>query len=344
MSGFFFLEGAGVLALAFVLWKRGTFGNLRKNSKLEEKAAPVGRGHVWYTQGGPKKGPTCVLLHGFAADKSQWEEVATLLIAAGYTVVVPDLPGFGANLRDIDGKYDATSLAKQLRTFVRATDLGAFNLVGHGIGAIVAASYAYGMPADLASLTLVEPLGLTVPAESDFEKVMKNGRNPLLPSTPAAYDHLLGFVTATPPKLQPVVKKKRAETLAGSRDFYQRVWSELREGDRAHLMDLLLPEIKVRTLMLFGTASRVVHPSTAKVWEKRLEGHNVRVTLVPGAGHWVMVDKPKEVADLLVGFFKAPAEERKAKRAEAAAERAAERAGERGAEPAPQPSGQTPTA
>jgi len=341
MSGLFFLEGAGVLALLFVLWKRGTFGGGgRKKSKLEEKAVPVGRGHMWYLQGGPKKGPTVVLLHGFATDKSQWEEVAAALVAANYTVVVPDLPGFGANLRDIDGKYDATSLAKQLRSFARAADLGAFNLVGHGIGAIVAASYAYGMPSELASLVLVEPLGLTVPAESDFDKVMKNGRNPLLPSTPQAYDHLIGFVSTTPSKLPPAVKKKRAEALAASREFYQRVWSELREGDRSHLMDLLLPEIKVRTLMMFGTASRVVHPSTAKVWEKRLEGHNARVMLVPGAGHWVMVDRPKEVADALVSFFKAPGEARQAKRAAAAAERNAERSGE----PAAEPSGEIPTA
>src|SRR5438477_12654560 len=119
MNGLFFLEGAGVLVLGFVLWKRGTFRGGKKRSKLEEKAVAVGRGHMWYGQGGPKKGPTCLLLHGFATDKSQWEDVAGLLIAAGYTVVVPDLPGFGANLRDIDGKYDATSLAKQLRRFLR---------------------------------------------------------------------------------------------------------------------------------------------------------------------------------------------------------------------------------
>ena len=41
--------------------------------------------------------------------------------------------------RDVQGQYDATSLARQVRTFARQADVGMFHLVGHSIGAIVAA-------------------------------------------------------------------------------------------------------------------------------------------------------------------------------------------------------------
>jgi pimeloyl-ACP methyl ester carboxylesterase len=270
---------------------------------------------MWYLAGPKAKGPTVVLLHGFATDKEQWVAVARLLFEAGYHVIAPDLPGFGANFRDEEGKYDATSMAKQLRSFARGAGLGLFHLVGHGTGATVAASYAYGMPSELATVTLIEPLGLSAPGESDLDKMVSKGRNPLVPATPQAYDHMLGFVTTTPPPMSGAVKKKRAETLAANREFYTRVWADLREGDRAHLLDLLLPEIKVRMLVMFGAKSRVVHASTAKMAEKRLEGRDARVTVLPDTGHWLVVEKPKEVVEALISFWKAPAERREKKAA-----------------------------
>src|SRR5581483_2432156 len=173
-----FLEGLGVLALLFVLWKRGMF---KGKAKVDEQVAAVGRTNVWYVRNATKqKGTTVLLLHDFAADKSQWSALLPLLEKEGYNVVAPDLPGFGSNVRDPEAKYDATSMAKVLRGFARTTDLGLFHLVGAGTGAVIAASYAYGMPAELASVTLVEPFKQTAPTESDFDKVMLKGRNPLL--------------------------------------------------------------------------------------------------------------------------------------------------------------------
>ena len=300
----FYLAGtAGIAGLLFVLYRRGTFANLGKarKGKIEERRVSIGRGQMAYLVGS-KKGPTILLLHGFATDKEHWVDLLPHLEAAGYQVVAPDLPGFGANFRDVQGQYDAASLARQVRTFAKQADLGMFHLVGHSIGAIVAASYAYAFPIEVASLTLIEPLGLTVPAESELDKQLAKGRNPFVLASPAGYDALLAFATATPPAINSTVKKKRAEALAADRSFYDEMWWKLLRGDRGKLLDLVVPELKVPSLWVFGARSRVVHPMTAKMVEKRLEGKGAQTVVLPECGHWPAVEKPRELADAIVAF------------------------------------------
>ncbi|HXT22655.1 MAG TPA: alpha/beta fold hydrolase [Thermoanaerobaculia bacterium] len=307
MNWLFFAEGAGVVALAYVLYKRGTFsggkGGGSKSTKIEEKVVAIGKGQISYlTAGNPKAISTVVLLHGFAADKEHWLDVIPLLAAEGYQVVAPDLPGFGANFPDPDGQFDATSLAKQVRTFAKHAGLVSFHLVGHSIGAIVAASYAYASPTDVASLTLIEPLGVSGPAESDFDRQLKNHRNPFLIAKAEQYDGLLAYTTVTLPAMTAARKRRRAEGLANNRPFYQLVWSKLLEGERARILDLILPELKRKTLVIFGAKSKVVPQATGKMLELRMP--DARVGVIPDSGHWLMLEKPKELAEMLVAFYR----------------------------------------
>jgi pimeloyl-ACP methyl ester carboxylesterase len=71
------------------------------------------------------------------------------------------------------------------------------------------------------------------------------------------------------------------------------------------VIDLLMPEIKTRTLAVFGGRSKVVLPITAKVIEKRLEEKDARVVVIPDSGHWPMVEQPQELAHELLAFFRA---------------------------------------
>lgn len=321
----FLLEAAGVVALVVVLAKRGVFKQFSSKGggsvssggrmKTEERVVAIGKGQqIAYLAGGKQGGSTVLLLHGFAADKEHWLDLFPLLDKEGFQYFAPDLPGFGSNFADPDGQYDATSLAKQIKSFARQAGLVSFHIVGHSIGAIVAASYAYVFPTDVASLTLIEPLGVTGPAESDLDKQLKTRRNPFLIAKPEAYDQLLAYVTANPPPMQSARKKRRAESLAAQRPFYQQVWAGLLEGDRGRLLDLVLPELKKRTLIVLGTRSKVVAQPTGKMLELRMP--DARVGMIPDSGHWLMLEKPKELADLLVAFFKGGGPQKVARPAE----------------------------
>src|SRR5438309_6694007 len=96
---------AGVVA-AFVRFPQLT---LRLAELIELSSAGLRRAsveipghHVEYLIGG--KGEPLVLLHGFAADKSNWVRVAKFLTPQ-FEVVAPDLPGFGESTRDANARY-----------------------------------------------------------------------------------------------------------------------------------------------------------------------------------------------------------------------------------------------
>jgi pimeloyl-ACP methyl ester carboxylesterase len=65
-----------------------SFGDLRR---IEAGVLDIG-----YAQAGPENGPPVILLHGWPYDIHSFAEVAPLLAAAGYRVIVPYLRGYGS--------------------------------------------------------------------------------------------------------------------------------------------------------------------------------------------------------------------------------------------------------
>jgi pimeloyl-ACP methyl ester carboxylesterase len=282
----------------------------RRTVEILERAAPGLRQkslaaaglEIWYLEEGRPDAPVVLLLHGFAGAKEDWAEVASRLLAAGYRVVAPDLPGFGQNRIDPNLSYEVTAQVKRIRAFARELGLERPHLVGCSLGAAIGAAYAYAASTDTSSLTLIEPLGVRVPYPSELDEMLAQGRNPLVVATPQAYDNVLGFLYSTVPDLPPGLKQYRAEKAADHRGFYLKMWKEVREGERAHLLDLLLPVLKIRTLVLLGGDSKVIHGATAEAIRAMMHDR-ARIAVIPGCGHFPMVERPAETAEHLLEFL-----------------------------------------
>lgn len=56
---------------------------------------------IWTTQSMSERRPECdtviVMVHGYRGDRSSWKDAAHDLVLKGYEVVIPELPGHGAN-------------------------------------------------------------------------------------------------------------------------------------------------------------------------------------------------------------------------------------------------------
>jgi pimeloyl-ACP methyl ester carboxylesterase len=114
---------------------------------------------IHYTAGGA--GPVVVLLHGFPQHSREWRWVMPALADAGYSVIAPDLRGFGQSDRPLNG-FDVATVAEDIRALVGQLGHAQINLVGHDLGAAVAYAWAAAHPQDVRRLVLMEaiPAGL----------------------------------------------------------------------------------------------------------------------------------------------------------------------------------------
>jgi haloacetate dehalogenase len=114
-------------------------------------------------------GPPVVLLHGHPRTHTTWHRVAPQLVAAGHTVVCPDLRGYGRSSKPPTtgdhAPYSKRAMAGDVVALLRALGHGRFAVVGHDRGSYVAMRTAMDHPelvshlAVLDSIPIAEALG-----------------------------------------------------------------------------------------------------------------------------------------------------------------------------------------
>jgi pimeloyl-ACP methyl ester carboxylesterase len=88
-------------------------------------------------------GPPVVLLHGWATDRSVWNEVAVGLVDAGHQVVRYDMRGHGRSTVG-SGDLSMARLVADLDTVLKATSVDDAVIVGHSLGSLTALVYLSG--------------------------------------------------------------------------------------------------------------------------------------------------------------------------------------------------------
>jgi haloacetate dehalogenase len=126
---------------------------------FELRTISVDAGDIRLRIGG--KGPPVLLLHGHPRTHMTWGKVADLL-APSFTVVCPDLPGFGQSYipEDSPDSRHSSKQAKAAATLDLMKRLGhdEFFLVGHDRGSLTAFRMAMNYPQAVQKLILVDGL------------------------------------------------------------------------------------------------------------------------------------------------------------------------------------------
>lgn len=95
-------------------------------------------------------GPAVVLLHGHPRTHTTWHAVAPLLARAGFTVICPDLRGYGESSKPEPGSdhsaYSKRVMAQDVCELMTELGHDRFALVGHDRGSYVAARAALDHP------------------------------------------------------------------------------------------------------------------------------------------------------------------------------------------------------
>ncbi|MEU5116763.1 alpha/beta hydrolase [Streptomyces longwoodensis] len=130
---------------------------------FETRHVETGEASVFVRYGGD--GPPVVLLHGHPRTSATWHRVAPLLVDRGFTVVCPDLRGYGRSRGPAPAPdhsaHSKRAVAGDVVAVMRALGHERFALVGHDRGAAVAFRLALDHPRAVERVALVDGLPIS---------------------------------------------------------------------------------------------------------------------------------------------------------------------------------------
>jgi pimeloyl-ACP methyl ester carboxylesterase len=248
------------------------------------------------------EGTPVVLVHGTPSRSYIWREIVPALVRR-HRVYVYDLPGFGESERHEGQDVSIAAQGRALAELVGAWGLEEPMIGGHDIGAAVVLRAHLLEGTTFGRIALLDPLVLTPWGTLALWHVKEHlGSYRTMP-----HDVFEAYVAAR--LRQATSRPMDGRTFeaylsqwrgAEGQKAYLRKDEALLERDTAEVEPLLgLIEVPVR--ILWGEEDGWVDPSLAGRLREEIPGSEVE--LVPGAGHFVMEDAPREVAGVLSDFF-----------------------------------------
>ncbi|MCC7360098.1 MAG: alpha/beta fold hydrolase, partial [Anaerolineales bacterium] len=154
---------------------------------------------------GPAAGAPVLCLHGMLDHGAGWEAVAVRLAQRGRRVLAPDLRGHGRSAHNPFGSaYRLTDMLSDMEGLLGLAGPRRPILVGHSLGAALAALLAAAHPERFAGLVLVEPPSppaqpASAPLSEPFTASAEPPAHPILPSVQAAAERLRQTLPALSP-------------------------------------------------------------------------------------------------------------------------------------------------
>ncbi|KAL3671622.1 hypothetical protein V7S43_003535 [Phytophthora oleae] len=237
-----------------------------------------------------------VFLHGFSSMKESWVRVARG-VDKRFKIVIPDLPGHGRTTpADTLTNYSMPNQAQRLHEFLEkeVTADKKIHLVGCSMGGMLAGVYAGLFPNRVKTLTMICPAGITMPKKSELLVMLEeSGRNLLLAHTAEDIHEMNRALSFKPRKVPNAV----ASIVAAERKKQLPVLEKI-VGDALEnpiVLEELLPNIRAKTLVMWGKRDRVLHVSSVEVLQEKLSPEaQGQVVLFDDCGHIVQHEKHAE--------------------------------------------------
>ncbi len=262
---------------------------------------------IEYLRGGT--GTPLVLLHGFGADKDNWNRVSGYL-TKHFDVVAIDLPGFGNSTDNIDLDYDVFSQVSRLKKILDILKIKEFNLAGSSMGGYIAGNFSARYPERVKNLWLISPFGVVGSEKSEMFSAIKNGKNPMvLPRTELEFVQLLDFLFVERPFIPKPIVKNLASKATKRIELNTKIYEQIhrmknRETHPESPLDEVLKNYKGPVLISWGQKDRVLHVSGANVLNKIIP--QAQVNIMASVGHLPMIENPKGTANYFLAFALKP--------------------------------------
>ena len=275
---------------------RGWLALERARSRLRVRRAAIPGSAMPYLHGG--HGEALVLVHGFGGDKDNFTRIGRFL-TPHFTVVAPDLPGFGDAGRDPDADYGIRAQVERLHAFLQTLGLGRVHLGGNSMGGFIAMQYATTYPDDVRSLWLLDAAGTAAAGDSQLlRQYAATGEFVLLVRSEADFPALLQAAMHrapwTPPSLRRVLARRAVTDFALHRGIFRAI------SAGSPTLEPLLPAITAPCLIVWGREDRILNPAAAGIMQALIP--RSAVVVMDDTGHLPMIERPRASARDFVRF------------------------------------------
>ena len=249
-----------------------------------ESTAEVAGLSVRYLQGG--SGPNAVVLHHSSGNLG-WVPFYEAL-AQNFTVIVPDLPGYGQSERPVWAR-DPRDIAILMSRFLAQVAPDKPTLVGLGFGGFIAAELAAINQERVGSLVLVGAAGLQ-PDEGE-----------ILDQMLLSYSEYVAAGFRDEERFTDIFGEEVTEEVRELWDFSREMTARLSWKPYMFNRRLapVLSEVQTPALVVAGSEERVIPLTCARQYAAALP--NATLEIFEGAGHYVDYEEPQALAALIAG-------------------------------------------
>lgn len=227
-----------------------------------------------------------LILHGWADSSVAWQQFAAKL-SKKYDVVVPDLPGFG-NSQAPKTAWGLNDYAAFIGVFLEKANVQPYAIIGHSNGGAIAIRGLANRDFVTGKLVLLASAGIRGEYKGRnkaLRMVAKSGKLLAKPLPAATQRHL---------------KRKVYQTIGSDMlvaEHLQETFKKVISDDvRSDASKLSLP-----TLLVYGDNDEQTPFRYGEIFSQLIAGSKLEV--LPGAGHFVHLDKPVETIGLVEEFL-----------------------------------------
>jgi pimeloyl-ACP methyl ester carboxylesterase len=255
------------------------------------------------TSGPPRAGEAVVFVHGNPGSSEDWLD---LLSGAGEfaPAVAPDMPGYGKADRPSDFDYTVSGYASHLDGILRELGVTRAHLVLHDFGGPWGLQWAADHKEQVASLTL---FNIGILPGYVWHKFARIWRIPVLGE--------LFQLTGTRGAFRALVNADNPKPLP--RAFLDRMFDDSDWGMKRAVLKLYratsdpgahserlgeaLRPLSLPSLVIWGEGDAFLPVRYAEMQKGYFDA---QVHVLPGCGHWPMIDEPERVRDLVLPFLR----------------------------------------
>jgi len=272
-----------------------------KQAGLVSASVQCSFGHVAYLQNkneAEHASEAIVMLHGAVADKTSWARF-TRHFSSTFPFVIPDLPGHGKSISDINLYYSINAQAERLKELLATLGINRVHLIGNSMGGAIAIRLASTSPHLVSSLVLIDTAGVEASPSWLRQHVAHTGINPMIELRDASdYRAMMRIGMEAPPYIPGIILSALARDFIKRKAINQKIAKDIEQDldQTASLSKIVSP-----SLVIWGAADKVLHVDNAELLHQRLA--NSRKIVMEGVGHVPMVEAPKRVAAACSSFF-----------------------------------------